>query len=127
MIRRPPRSTLFPYTTLFRSCVALTGRRPSHGEARERGAQGAEHCRLHQSMSHTPRPPGPARVHPLAGRRIAVTRAREQAGDLVRELEALGADVGAAPTIPLARLTDLAAPRPALTRVPPYHWIAFPS
>src|SRR3989442_13169994 len=25
MIRRPPRSTLFPYTTLFRSLVALTG------------------------------------------------------------------------------------------------------
>src|SRR2546425_2026941 len=24
MIRRPPRSTLFPYTTLFRSCFALT-------------------------------------------------------------------------------------------------------
>src|SRR3712207_8340288 len=23
MIRRPPRSTLFPYTTLFRSCVNL--------------------------------------------------------------------------------------------------------
>src|SRR2546427_8324245 len=23
MIRRPPRSTLFPYTTLFRSCTAL--------------------------------------------------------------------------------------------------------
>src|SRR5438270_10643685 len=23
MIRRPPRSTLFPYTTLFRSCSAL--------------------------------------------------------------------------------------------------------
>src|SRR5438477_3268530 len=23
MIRRPPRSTLFPYTTLFRSCVDL--------------------------------------------------------------------------------------------------------
>src|SRR2546427_13228953 len=23
MIRRPPRSTLFPYTTLFRSCVGL--------------------------------------------------------------------------------------------------------
>src|SRR3712207_7792058 len=27
MIRRPPRSTLFPYTTLFRSC----GREPGHG------------------------------------------------------------------------------------------------
>src|SRR2546426_1429087 len=25
MIRRPPRSTLFPYTTLFRSCTARTG------------------------------------------------------------------------------------------------------
>src|SRR3712207_8889376 len=26
MIRRPPRSTLFPYTTLFRSAVLTTGR-----------------------------------------------------------------------------------------------------
>src|SRR5256885_11151196 len=25
MIRRPPRSTLFPYTTLFRSCFELGG------------------------------------------------------------------------------------------------------
>src|SRR5688572_31108158 len=25
MIRRPPRSTLFPYTTLFRSCCRWTG------------------------------------------------------------------------------------------------------
>src|SRR5688572_30971606 len=25
MIRRPPRSTLFPYTTLFRSCGSCTG------------------------------------------------------------------------------------------------------
>src|SRR5256885_9866011 len=28
MIRRPPRSTLFPYTTLFRSCPASTSRMP---------------------------------------------------------------------------------------------------
>src|SRR3712207_8358770 len=28
MIRRPPRSTLFPYTTLFRSCFACLGRAP---------------------------------------------------------------------------------------------------
>src|SRR2546422_7562562 len=26
MIRRPPRSTLFPYTTLFRSIVPMSGR-----------------------------------------------------------------------------------------------------
>src|SRR2546430_11511807 len=29
MIRRPPRSTLFPYTTLFRSCLANCTRGPS--------------------------------------------------------------------------------------------------
>src|SRR2546430_6110100 len=29
MIRRPPRSTLFPYTTLFRSRSALQGDRPA--------------------------------------------------------------------------------------------------
>src|SRR5438552_12910000 len=80
-------------------------------------------------MSPAPRPPTPARPpsRPLAGRRIAVTRAREQAGDLVRELEALGAEVVAAPTIRIARLTDLAALRAALTRVPPYDWIVFTS
>src|SRR2546429_6953063 len=41
MIRRPPRSTLFPYTTLFRSTTVLTGNcgltlaplRPEHREA----------------------------------------------------------------------------------------------
>src|SRR2546430_12957746 len=32
MIRRPPRSTLFPYTTLFRSLTALAG----HGNAEVR-------------------------------------------------------------------------------------------
>src|SRR3712207_7764179 len=29
MIRRPPRSTLFPYTTLFRSCPSSSGRASS--------------------------------------------------------------------------------------------------
>src|SRR5256885_17032749 len=45
MIRRPPRSTLFPYTTLFRSlrgpCLVPLLRRPrvpSHGEAPGRDA-----------------------------------------------------------------------------------------
>src|SRR2546430_11976437 len=31
MIRRPPRSTLFPYTTLFRSCRPRQGRPPPGG------------------------------------------------------------------------------------------------
>src|SRR2546427_1389151 len=30
MIRRPPRSTLFPYTTLFRSGVVASPRRATH-------------------------------------------------------------------------------------------------
>src|SRR2546430_4162896 len=39
MIRRPPRSTLFPYTTLFRSVAVRTG---IHDQ---RGAQSARHGR----------------------------------------------------------------------------------
>src|SRR2546427_9473057 len=33
MIRRPPRSTLFPYTTLFRSVVAMESYPAGSGEA----------------------------------------------------------------------------------------------
>src|SRR3712207_6962728 len=41
MIRRPPRSTLFPYTTLFRS-HAKTVARHRFGEAAERGVTWAK-------------------------------------------------------------------------------------
>src|SRR5256885_7291905 len=37
MIRRPPRSTLFPYTTLFRSAITLAG--PAFGNARDSSHQ----------------------------------------------------------------------------------------
>src|SRR3712207_7054052 len=33
MIRRPPRSTLFPYTTLFRSCATSPGDAPEGAES----------------------------------------------------------------------------------------------
>src|SRR5436309_8509249 len=41
MIRRPPRSTLFPYTTLFRSGPGRAGRRapPDRQEPQPRGPQ----------------------------------------------------------------------------------------
>src|SRR3989442_15881424 len=39
MIRRPPRSTLFPYTTLFRSAVHRNERRRGAGAARVDGAR----------------------------------------------------------------------------------------
>src|SRR2546430_12287615 len=48
MIRRPPRSTLFPYTTLFRSLHRDRGRPPDHlqgGEAQGRGAPVLAHRR----------------------------------------------------------------------------------
>src|SRR5438067_9080288 len=41
MIRRPPRSTLFPYTTLFRSKRALAARAPPAGGHRDRVLGGA--------------------------------------------------------------------------------------
>src|SRR2546427_3617888 len=45
MIRRPPRSTLFPYTTLFRSPFALDGEKRT---ARDRcDAQRADDGRVH--------------------------------------------------------------------------------
>src|SRR3712207_7477654 len=42
MIRRPPRSTLFPYTTLFRSFVAQVGRVEDDGREYTTGAAKAE-------------------------------------------------------------------------------------
>src|SRR3712207_9243007 len=37
MIRRPPRSTLFPYTTLFRSHLVVVGERVDQGGGDVRG------------------------------------------------------------------------------------------
>src|SRR5260370_21742476 len=54
MIRRPPRSTLFPYTTLFRSLTfsraAADGAKPAaDGAARLRGGRSEEHTSELQS------------------------------------------------------------------------------
>src|SRR2546430_11679463 len=73
MIRRPPRSTLFPYTTLFRSLarereelpprrLRVPARQPEPGRAdRRRGKRQPEHDRgarhrrpdVHRSEEHT--------------------------------------------------------------------------
>src|SRR5256885_11125164 len=42
MIRRPPRSTLFPYTTLFRSAIAAAERLLLEGRAAPTGSAGHE-------------------------------------------------------------------------------------
>src|SRR2546427_5688488 len=48
MIRRPPRSTLFPYTTLFRSVrpawFIATAADPRHAGSRPRSGRGSSSC-----------------------------------------------------------------------------------
>src|SRR2546421_8705039 len=52
MIRRPPRSTLFPYTTLFRSRLSA-GRSLSRGRGPAPSRGGARFSRQQRSEEHT--------------------------------------------------------------------------
>src|SRR2546423_3756681 len=52
MIRRPPRSTLFPYTTLFRSRAAARTRGLPHHRWRKKLGAGAV-CERERSEEHT--------------------------------------------------------------------------
>src|SRR3712207_8582897 len=73
MIRRPPRSTLFPYTTLFRSDVEDAGRPGLRAAEREA-------VPLVLDLDH------PTGVHQVVGR-VEDAPAHELTGDaLVREL-----------------------------------------
>src|SRR5437016_1753289 len=63
----------------------------------------------------------------LQGRRIVVTRTREQAGDLVRALEDRGAVTVIAPVIRIQPLENLGALRAALTGLSAYRWVVFTS
>ncbi|HVM62977.1 MAG TPA: uroporphyrinogen-III C-methyltransferase [Verrucomicrobiae bacterium] len=63
----------------------------------------------------------------LFGRRIVVTRSREQASELVRQLAELGADVLEIPTIRIAPPTSLAPLREAIDALGEYDWIVFTS
>src|SRR2546422_925965 len=84
------------------------GAGPSGAAQREADEGVADHClimvlrpmRLQSGMARESRS--------LAGRRIVVTRAREQAGDLVRALQELGAEVITAPTIRIEAVAGLA-------------------
>src|SRR3712207_8799436 len=53
MIRRPPRSTLFPYTTLFRSAVA--GRAALHRVGNVEAVPGQAHLLEHQAIEQLAR------------------------------------------------------------------------
>src|SRR3712207_8669268 len=56
MIRRPPRSTLFPYTTLFLSCPdcpSAGDAYPGHAGAGEQGEVGARHRGLQECATRS--------------------------------------------------------------------------
>src|SRR3989475_3797707 len=108
MIRRPPRSTLFPYTTLFRS--DLPGRRADHHvrRAHTRTGHRAPTERRPDRPGTGPRP-GRRSPPPPAGRAVLVVRASERSRERVPAPrvphdETLGAGRAVGP---------LRAPRPA--------------
>ncbi len=68
---------------------------------------------------------GPDR--PLQGVRIVVTRARDQAGDLVARLETLGAEVIEFPTIEIRPAEDYRPLDAALANLASYDWLIFTS
>ncbi len=64
---------------------------------------------------------------PLFGRKIVVTRSREQAGELMDMLEERGAEAIAAPTIRVTPPDDAQGLDTAVTKVASFEWILFTS
>lgn len=64
---------------------------------------------------------------PLAGKRIVVTRAPQQAGELIGELERLGAEVLALPAVTFADPADPAPLDQAIRSLGSFDWIVFTS
>ena len=64
---------------------------------------------------------------PLLGKRVVVTRAREQASNLVEKLAGLGADCLEYPTIKIVPAADDKPLRDAIVRLPKFKWIVFTS
>src|SRR3712207_7180674 len=77
MIRRPPRSTLFPYTTLFRSHARAQPPGVGHGQDDE-AADAARVQRGHRPRDQ--RPPVVADEH-----RVPLTEGTDQGGDVDRK------------------------------------------
>jgi uroporphyrinogen III methyltransferase/synthase len=64
---------------------------------------------------------------PLFGKRIVVTRSREQASELTRRLAELGADVLEIPTIAIKPAKSLAPLHEAIDSIGTYDWLVFTS
>src|SRR3712207_7969303 len=82
MIRRPPRSTLFPYTTLFRSSAFTAGRPLRHNSSfRFCFAAGAPHI---EPILQTARASGTYKTEtkPVSGTISSVGRSEEHTSEL---------------------------------------------
>jgi len=66
-------------------------------------------------------------TRPLLGKRIVVTRAREQASDLVKRMADLGAECLEYPTIKVVPAADAVPLDDAISRLSTYDWIVFTS
>jgi len=64
---------------------------------------------------------------PLRGRRIVVTRPREQAAELAEALERLGADVASVPLVSIEPVEDERPLAAALRELDAYAWVVFTS
>src|SRR3712207_8781950 len=79
MIRRPPRSTLFPYTTLFRSCCPRWRLRASSGSTR------SWRCARPRTLSDnaTRRPPATvSEIEQVHARQVLDSRSEEHTSEL---------------------------------------------
>lgn len=66
-------------------------------------------------------------ARPLSGKRVLVTRAREQASQLANRLTELGAEVIEAPAITIAEPDDYGPLDDAIWRLDEYRWVVFTS
>src|SRR2546425_13293944 len=95
MIRRPPRSTLFPYTTLFRSRDDGGQAIDPHSHAtgrRETVLESGEEVFIHRMRFLVPGRPGATLVDKAGALVIRVVQLREGVGDLLagdEEFEAI--------------------------------------
>src|SRR2546422_2543779 len=97
MIRRPPRSTLFPYTTLFRSArstrLCAAHRLPAHVGAWSRGRRGAHRAgRSSRSEEHTSELQ--SRLHLVCRLLLEKKKKRNREREATRELARRPRDTG---------------------------------
>jgi len=64
-------------------------------------------------------------ARPLFGKRVLVTRSREQSGELVQMIEDLGAEAVEAPSVRIAPPTDFGPLDEACAGAPSFDWIVF--